>query len=393
MRRKLFSACAIDRNTLYCVTHNNKIIKKIDVINGKTEYIDNLEECGLININNVDYLLFANNKLYLFDQSGRGIAEYSLTDKRVRYFELDYQSYLFWNYISGAIYENKLFIFPSFCDEVTKIELNSGLIKRKRILDFATNYAFNERYVYCDTDNKNCLPLKLFSCGCQVGKYMWIFSETQSFAICYDLSSEQSEIYYLPAYILGCIHAVYHGGIFYLLNLSGNIYSWNSNNNEIKLLFDNSGDCLYPQSLYIAVSNKRIWLIPFYGEQIYVINIDNGERQLYNNYPDDFSYNGENGWSRFYGYCEDKNNYYFAMHSSNYILIIDKSMGKERWVEPVDINLDQEAKYHMKKFKNSFSELGWGLEDFLRIPTDIYDKNKVKSENLTGDYIWKFMNK
>lgn len=88
---------------------------------------------------------------------------------------------------------------------------------------------------------------------------------------------------------------------------------------------------------------------------------------------------------KYYGYCENSKFYYFAMHSGNYILSIEKESGKEKWLKPIRI-LEKRAIYNRNNHWKSVCELKellWEISKLKEITT-----NNKAIGLITGKKIW-----
>lgn len=384
----LFPTCVVEKELLYSITHNNCIIEKMDLKNNKVICIDNPDGYNSKEWSGADNILLYNQKIYFFEQNGKRIMEYSVTDKKTRYFDLNLQAYLYFNYAYCTIWDNRIYIFPSFINEIIIVDLQTGKIMKKEKFCDDLYYIFNKEKINCIPGTDLNFPYRLFSCGCQVKNTIWIFTEKSQKVIKFDLLTEKIEQYILPRMIKGCVHAVWKNKKFYLLSLEGFVYVWKYEKNEIEMLYDEKKNCQYPYFHRIAVTDKNIWLIPFFGDDIYIVDKMTKKYSFYNEYPKDFCYFGGYERCRFYGYSEDKNNYYFAMHSANYLLIIDKLTGKEKWIKPINPTMQEMQKYYMKNYGSNFNEYEWKLKNYLKFSLS---KKNIQDNSSIGNLIWENM--
>lgn len=390
----LFPACVIsEQGIIYYVTQKEHALKELNMDSQKVKYIDNPKGYEPAEWTGVDRLLLDNNKLFLFEQNGSRLLEYSLTERTCRYFDLNCNIWSCDNWSKCVIARNKVFAFSSFANKVVKVDLSNGDIKIEKI-HHSISYLFyqeKERYIYDNSEIE--IPCKLFSCGCQVNKEVWIFTERKGIVLKYDLFREESIVYSLPKSINGCMHVIWIKGLFYILSIDGKVFSWDLQKNKAKLLFN--GKIKFPYAYFgkIAVTNKNIWILPCFGKDIYVMNLKSNVEELYSTYPKDFCYDIDPSKSKFYGYTEDSKNYYFAMHSANYILIINKESGKEIWVKPKEPTLDEKIDHYIKASVDNFQELDFGIDGLFLIAKmnkDFWDEAKRKR---IGEDIWNFSNR
>ena len=87
--KTLFPACVTDnKGNMYYVTHVEHAIKELDLKTRRTRYIGNPGSYIPREWSGVDKIVFHNEKLYLFEQSGKEVMEYSLLEKTSRFFDL-----------------------------------------------------------------------------------------------------------------------------------------------------------------------------------------------------------------------------------------------------------------------------------------------------------------
>ena len=189
----------------------------------------------------------------------------------------------------------------------------------------------------------------------------------------------------LPESIEGCIHAIWKNGLFYILTIEGNIYTWDIKHSEIKVIFKYRGKMSYLNLSKIVVTDKNIWCLPAFGDDIVIIS---GEKvNIYDSYPADFKYH-DNIRSRYYEYCEDRNNYYFAMHSANYILCINKDNGEERWFRPIEPEIEEKIRYHIKNISLNMEELEFGIKGLFMALKENLDYIHEDENNFIGKKLW-----
>lgn len=386
--KTLFPASAIDKNSiLYYVTHYEHIIKKLDLSTGEVEYIDSPKEFDLKFWDGIDKLFWCNDILYLFEQNGKRILKYSLLEKVSKCINLNCTTYLWDNWVSCSIYNNCIFAFQSFANQVVKIDFQANRVKKQKIgLEISYNFE-QENEIYTFENKKLNIPHKLYSCSYQIGNDIWLFTEKLQVVVKYNLITEKGIKCELPDEIKGCIHAVWYKKIFYILSIDGNVFSWNYLNNHVVCLFDSKGEFQYPFFYKLAITDKNIWILPSLGKDIFVIDLENLKEKKYSAYPEDFCYIGGSSRSKYYGYSEDIMNYYFAMHSANYLLIINKTDGKAKWIRPKEPDFNKQINYYQKKDRIQFEKAELGLKEFIFFTSE-RDRLEIIKEKQIGKFIW-----
>lgn len=384
--KTLFPACVSYDGKLYCITHVEHCMKKIDIEEGIVDYVDNpigfnpRKWCG------ADKIFYSDGKIYLFEEYEKKIIEYAILEKKTRSFKLDCNIGLNDNIAACAIWEEKIFVFLYSEMKVIKINLQSGGEEYKE-------YAYVPRADVLSKEKSNyrfgeiVIPSRLISCGIQIRNKMWIFTERTQYVFCYDLSMDRIDVFFLPGEIQSCIHSIWKNGCFYILNASGNIYSWNPWNNKMEILWDCKKKYMYPYFFKIIVTNKNIWILPCYGNDIFILDIETGKKEVYDDYPKDFYYGGKIDRSRYYEYCRDEHNYYLAMHSANYILIIEESSGKAKWLKPIEPNVSKKIRYFFMNYEGLVYESEFRLKELIKV--ERYYNQERSDCNSRGYLIWK----
>lgn len=386
LRRALFPACYADgKGNLYYVIHNRHAIRKLNLKKNIAEYIDNPEGYIPEEWSGIDKIWGYEDKLYLFEQNGDRMLEYSLRDQKSRCFLLNCGMHSCDNWAAFTVCNNVLFAFASYLNRIIKIELNSGELKKD---SFPIDDIFKlEKKLETLNKGKNKIPCKLFSCGCRVDDDIWLFMEQNTYVLKYNLFSGECKTYSLPEEIRGCNYAVWKENIFYILSNEGNVYLWNPLKAKKEILFD-SENRNYPYFSKLIVTDTNIWIMPYMGEDIYVVNLKDRGFCKYDRYPNDFSYLEDPNRSKYYEYTEDEENVYFAMHSANYVLCIERKSGKEKWIKPKEPELEEEIRYCKSCGMSQYDEFEFGIKGFFMAVEHreecLYGDKKL----LIGDLVW-----
>lgn len=386
--RILFPACTVYKNKMYYVTHGERALKSVDLETGVVKYIDSPKGYDLTEWRGIGRLILREDVLYLFEENGMRMLEYSLLKNTARCFKIDCDQYLFDVIAAAEFYEDKIYIFPSFANRLVRIDLKSGQVESRERLCPDEKYIVDleDRIIL---DEKNDMPMKLFVCGCRIGDLLWIFSK--KYVVRYDLSTELFQKYILSDMINMCIYAVWKNEMFYILSIDGSIYTWEPKSNETEIIYVNTvvSTCLYFSE--IVVTEKNIWMIPCFGDDIYIIDLETKKRTIYDLYPEEFKYYEIEGRSKYSGHFEDDKKCYFAMHSSNYILIINKTDGKAEWLKPQQPTWEEKVGYCRKNqvFWN-LTEEEFGIDGLLQISGGGGSEGEKKgNEKKIGNLLWR----
>ena len=388
--KTLFPACVTDnKGNMYYVTHVEHAIKELDLNTRRTRYIGNPGSYIPREWSGVDKIVFHNEKLYLFEQSGKEVMEYSLLEKTSRFFDLKYCMHNCDNWASCVVYNSTLFMFPCFSNVLIKVDLKGNGVVEKENLCLDMDFVYmHEKSRGVSKGVELSIPHRLYSCGCQTDSDIWLFTERKGIVLKYDLLTGTSIQRMLPKDIKGCIHAVWKEGLFYILSTEGSVYSWNPADGKAEMLFDSRNRYPFPYFCKIAVTDTNIWVMPCFGEDILIIDLKDGNERTYSECPKDFYYFEDPNMSKYYGTFEDDVNCYFAMHSANYLLIIEKKTGKEKWLKPVEPELYEKVGYYKDYDTQEYEESDLELKGlFMLLDEKKCDVDKAKGEN-TGKIMW-----
>lgn len=219
---------------------------------------------------------------------------------------------------------------------------------------------------------------------------MWLFQRSGELVVEYDLESDTWREFELSIRIRECVHVTVYAGYMYILSAEGKIYRWNRKDN----IAEEIADCRSTSRMdfvfsRIAVTDKGIFLLPLYGEEIFYIDLKTKNVKKYDSYPEDFRY-CELSWSKYYGYCEDDNQYYFAMRSANYILTINKRDGIEKWVKAKLSSYEEYKKVYFSYNRKLLCETEYSIEDILSYMKKEYVEKQCRKNISKGEKIWDF---
>ncbi len=382
--KKIFLSCTILKQNLYFISEAEHILMRMNVLNRKIEYLDNPTTYNTNDSatwNSADQMISFGGNIYILESNGRRLIEYFLAENKCRYFDIECDGYVCSNYAAFTIYRDKAYIFPSFLNELVTVDLKSGEVIHKRNLCAD---------IFFMTNNKECIPTKLFVCGCRIENIEWTFMQRNNEVLEYSLETEHFQRHKIPDIIHGCVHVEWKDNLFYILDLDGKLYTWDVQTNDIEEWLSEEGN-QYPKYREMVITDEKIWILPNTGNDILFIDKRTKEIEKYLEYPEDFCYGAPDYFSKYYVHCEDGDHYYFSMHSGNYIFSVEKKSGKERWISPIFPEIEQIFGFYEKN-NICMSEWGCSLSDYIK---NAKQKNGLLSGQVsgTGEQIWKRMNR
>lgn len=379
-KRKLFHSCTKIGNSILGFSSYGNLPIFIDLDIKKMFFIENLKEYQSFITQDI---LCVGDNIIALELNGKRVLQCNLAQKKCYYFDINCHKEEWDNYAAFARWGNSVYIFPKYISWLTIFDVEKGEIKEGQILCAEEDYLNN---------NVNDEKLAYFDCGCQVDNQVWLFRKMDNHFIEFDMKSHIWKKYELPIKIQNCVHICEYNEKLFILSSEGNIYIWDIKKHYLEW-FGNygSGENAYDFSR-VVVTDKNIYLLPSLGKEIISIDLKTRESEIYQDYPRDFQYCGDKAWSKYHGYCEDDNNYYFAMRSANYMLTINKSSGIVRWIKLEQPTLENYIKifnYYNNDRKNILQESYISLEDLLsymssKNEVDFQDEDTMHS----GLQIW-----
>ena len=367
----LFSSCALVDGDMYSVTSLKGVPIKISLKTGEISYIDNLIENDYMMTEDI---ISGNNEIFILEQSGHRMLRVDLKRGLNKFYEISCHEKDWGNYAAYVKYNETIYIFPRYTNYIVKIDLETDLVKQ----DFDLYREMKEDSIR-------------FWCGCCSGDKVWLFQKDKREVVEYDLETESWIKYVLPLRIISCRHIVKERDVFYILSSEGKVYIWNFKEGDMKVLADCSGETKEFAFSRIVVTEKNISVLPAMTNDIYQIDKKSGDKRVYHDYPEHFEYCAPEIWTKYSGYCEDENYYYFAMRSSTFILCINKKNGELKWLTTLlPSNREYRRVYYKIHYKADqiLDEREWSLIEVLDY---VEKKNENNRKCKIGKQIWNKM--
>ncbi len=384
----LLISCAKLGNELYGSTFDDGLTIKVDLDLGECKLIGGVNQFSPINWGyTMGYGLYK-NCLFLVEESCRRIAIHSMKDDTINYINLSGKTYSKFSFDKSLItcYKDRLFIFPAFDDELIIVNMPSE--KVEKIVHLYPNCSYEYKEVKRNTYTGIIYyPLALISKALRVDNSVYLFSHIHSKVIKFSLDTLDNEIFSTSKIYADLVDVAYENGYFYLLDSLGNVYKWRENCQENIIVHSKHVKAGYYE--HIVSINNKIWLLPNLGKDILKIDITSNNQMIYEKYPNDFSYICVDDYRSKYGVkCEDENAYYFSTYATNYMLVINKKNGKEKWLRLYGVGKKEIQQYlfgvGIKSPALENSE--FSLNDFLSYKYK--DNNGGDVQQITGEKIW-----
>lgn len=378
IKRHQFSMCACLDNMMYLFTNSSNMCMRMNLDTYEMTYVKEIENANIFEGDLADGIEVVNDKIYQLGIQGDSVYEIDIDNQNCKRIKIDCHSASWGNYAAYAHFGQDIFVFPSNRKKIVRI----STITRTVEYDSKLYDQIEQYYVKNGYEPKNIIN------GCKVDELMWLITEDGKIVVSYNLENREMILYELPIQVDNCQQIVHYNQKFYLLQGNGKIYVWDTE--KIWLLFDIESKYKKNDEYFrMAITEKNIYVLPSLGENIMLYNMDSCKLKKIDNYPKDFFYCVPKGWSKFYGYCETIEWYYFAMRSTNYMLTINKVSGEVKWIKPIFPTIDEDVEAQKGNSVSLYCEEEWNLESYLQIVYFKEGKSGVYSSNNNGEVIWK----
>lgn len=378
-QKMLFHTCTLIEDRMYAFTSFGGFPIRIELSNGRTELIEDLKRYSPFVTQDV---LNDGESIFALELSGNYMLQYCMKDNICRYFDIDCAKHDWDNYAVFTNYGGSIYIFPKYADTLVKIDIQTGNISKNS--ELYTRYYFDVQY-------EKRKKYFYFKCGCRSEQIVWLYQEQKNMFIAYDLENSTCEEYKLSIKINDCTHIIRKDGALYILSSEGRVYIWDLEKYSIELVADcTCGKEENYRFVRIAVTDKKIYMLPGMGEEIICVSLETGYTGLWTDYPVEFQYCALESWSKFLGYCENEEYYYFAMRSANHMLCINKKNGEGKWLKLSSFPWGNIIFLSMEYNKNILIGEGeWTLNDFLSgISVERLKKFFGNRQMYVGKHIW-----
>lgn len=316
----LFSACTFVSGKMYAFTNCGYLPIVIDLKKKSVKLEMELESYHFFK---ADLMLSDEGELFALEMNGKRLLQYDVSKKLCRYLDIDCHNEGYGNYAAFAKYGSYVYIFPRYRNAFLKVNLETQVMEKKQEL----------YYEAAGTDKGDSRKAyEYFKCGCQSGSTVWLYQNQKHMLVRYELDKDFWEIYKLPLGVDDCADIVEYKDTVHLLSFQGNVYTWDIENCSMKLLADCTDGIERYKFSKLAVTDKKLFLLPSLGKDIFCVESDTGRAEIYQNAPKELQYYADESWSKYHGYCEDEEHYYFAMRSGNFLFSVNKESGKEEWI-------------------------------------------------------------
>ena len=379
IKRYQFSICTYFDGFLYFFSNFSSLGMKMDLITNRITYIEKSKNDIYENPDTVDGMEIVNGKLCILGIKGDCVCTCDLGGVGYNRITIACSEKEWGNYTAYTSYKEDVYIFPRYRRCIIKLNAHTQRVEYiTELYKEVEQYILQKNWDYCE-----------FVQGCKVGTAMWLLSENGKLLVSYDMENGETKIYELPYSITNCQQLVYANKKFYFLVGNGTVYTWNFQKIDTLFTIEDTCDKEY-EFCRLAVTRQKIYVLPFLGNDIWVYNRKNEKVEKFETYPQEFEYLAPKGWSKYYGYCENEQYYFFAMRSMNYLLKVNKNSGQSDWIKPILPSIEEEFEVYSRTENSMFREDVWDMNEYLHI-ISLKKDSYVNNTERIGEKIWKRM--
>lgn len=308
METIIFRNCIKKDNRLIFFSAREAIPVSLD-LKSKETLIMKIKNKELYRNNAFDLITESDGKIYALEIFGKYMCEYSLDLQEVTYVQIDCNKKNDGNFALLAIENRQVFIFDRTVGLTIYDTVSKSICK--------VSYPQNQYEVIT---------------GCKYENKYYLIPKEGNKVYQFDISTGKWDTVFLKDKWHNAIHAIVDNGNIYILLEDGTIIKWNVKE-EVKFIdtiqkWHKSLNCV----ARICSTNDSFVILPSLGEDILILDKETYEVKVMQDYPKDFKYDNNN-WTKYYGYCETEDCYFFACRKSNYILKITKSNTNFEWIK------------------------------------------------------------
>lgn len=300
--------CIYKDNKIYFFSEKESILVAIDITKniGEIQQIKNRELYRKVPF---DFVTSKNNTIYALEMSGKYMCEYCVDTQEIRYIQIDCNNRVDGNFALLATEDNQVLIFERMYG-VTIYDTKNEIVQK-------IPYPFIEGEVIT---------------GCKYENHYFLFHKNGHKIFEFDISLKKWNTICLKRELKHVMHVIADKANIFILSEDGIIIRWDVREN-VNIL-ETAKKCYNVEraASKICVTNNSIIVLPSLAEDILIIDKLTYEVKIFQKYPEDFRYKNNN-WTKYYGYCENEESYFFACRKSPYILKVDKINDNISWIK------------------------------------------------------------
>lgn len=327
-----FSASALSEEALFVYT-TEKVYEKFDFINNEVHVLGKIKNYNAGT--QADGKMFLHDdKLYIFYVGGTYYSVLDLKKNELKIIDFE-QPIGLENYMFSDIYQNMIYIL-SYTSEITII--NTLTEKEKHITVDAIKQGRTEE------------KINFLGAACRIGEIIWALAIDSMDMVSLNVNDYSVKLYRMQFSIAHPIHMLPCGEKILILSDEGDVYSFDTISKEMELVVEMVEELREENAFGRMIDTReKLWLLPNFGDYICYLEKNTGRIKLYQEYPTDYAYVCSKEEleirSKFWDYSENGKYICFSNNSANYILMMDKTEGKIKWIRS-EVPEGQKLRFH-----------------------------------------------
>jgi len=364
MESLIFRDCVYAQQALFFFSENLGMPVKYNLLDNHSTILSCNDRTLTLDLN-----VYSNASMYAVETSGKNLVEYNLKTNEYKKFYIGCNVHQDGNFAYLCCTDNKILIFTRDQQVLVIYDIVQETVRKVNYPNGISQY---------------------YIIGCSFGNRFLIFPQNGQEILEYDVVHNRWKIHHLAMVLNNCVHAMAMGDDICILLASGKILCWNYELGDIAVIA--AAESVYANeeaASRLCITGRDIIVLPLLAQDIIRINRDSSKAVIYRDYPPDFSYDStRKHWAKYYGYCENATEYYFACRTSDYILKIEKQSGEISWIKSeVD---EWEIERACLEKETIINEKEGYLEWFI---TREYQENTGRNRGDIGKDIWKAIKK
>lgn len=162
------------------------------------------------------------------------------------------------------------------------------------------------------------------------GKTLLYFKQDEAIIEAVYLKDWSVKAYAIKDKNVGIVDLFISDAKIFLLFVNGDVAIYKKDTNELLEYYKNTEqNCVYVK-FYIAAD--RLWIFPGTKGDIFIIDLKTKSVCTYTCYPEDFKFLFSEPHPKYASFSEDDRFIYIGQRSTNYMMVIDKVKGNEKWI-------------------------------------------------------------
>lgn len=298
-----FISMATDGIFLYWITELDGLFMKMKLKDAAIEYMIDKDTNTTFQASSI--LCYYNSLLFYVIDRGEKIVKYDLKDNSTQVFYIGCEEMYLNMHSYVSVVKDSLIILPIYGKYLIYVNIKTGETKQYDLLENINVQKLQQ-----------CFALGVEPKGDEIKFISSITNEWLVFSLTERRIIRRESI---PEPIGNVLYFEKYGEFFLLMNSDNELIKYKKNYTEKLMQFSK----IQNDYQIFHVVNNDIWVMPLYGQDIYIYSLTDKKTRKYKNYPEEYKYNAIPQMGKFTNKCTINGKTYFAMHAGTSIFCID----------------------------------------------------------------------